>query len=165
MREVSAQYDHERESSLKTSRQLKILFRSSRFLRLDPASPGSSLNASPSSGEATPFGRLHRHYRRMIDVSLHSLAAAPLRLATLYRNRLVFHFHLSSCFRSCHVFRPYYLSLMSIQKFLQETRPRTTSTELRDSVSLPELIRILYRCSCEQTAVFTTFTVRNVHAP
>ena len=39
---------------LKKSRQLKIFFSSSRLRRLDPAAPGSSLNASPSSGEETP---------------------------------------------------------------------------------------------------------------
>ena len=60
--------------------------------------------------------------------------------APLYRNRLVFHFHLSSCFRSCHVFRPYGLSLMSIQRVLQKTRPRTTSTELRDRILATKIV-------------------------
>lgn len=51
-----------------------------------------------------------------------------LRSVTLrrprYRNSLTFHFPFIILFRSRHVFRPYCLSSESIQKFLQETRPR-----------------------------------------
>ena len=52
--------------------------------------------------------------------------------APRYRNSLTFHCPFIILRRSCHVFRPYCLSCVDIQKFLQETRPRTTFTELRD---------------------------------
>lgn len=51
-------------------------------------------------------------------------------------------FHSSSLIprRSRHVFRPLCLSRASIQKFLQEIRPRTTFTELRDRILATKIV-------------------------
>ena len=86
--------------------------------------------------------------------------------APRYRNSLAFHFPFIILRRSCHVFRPCCLSCVDIQRSLQETRPRTTFTELRDRGSLPELVYMydtVVRAS--SLAVRATCTVRNVHAP
>lgn len=62
-----------------------------------------------------------------------------------YRNSLAFHFPFIILRRSCHVFRPRCLSVFSIQNLLQETRPRTTFTELRDRISLLKY----YKCTIQ----------------
>lgn len=66
-----------------------------------------------------------------------SPAASPLALhcPTLSKQCFRFTLHLIPR-RSRHVFRPRCLSVFSIQNLLQETRPRTTFTELRDRISL-----------------------------
>ena len=96
-----------------------------------------------------------------------SPAASPLALhrPTLSKQCFRFTLHLIPR-RSRHVFRPYCLSSTSIQKFLQETRPRTTFTELRDRILATKIVYVhntVVRAS--SLAVRATCTVRNVHAP
>ena len=76
-------------------------------------------------------------------------------------------FHSSSLIprRSRHVFRPRCLSSASIQNPLQETRPRTTFTKLRDRILATKIVYVhdtIVRAS--SLAVLATCTVRNVHA-